>query len=78
EDWEYRMVTPAKGDYTSVPLNTEGRKVADSWNPTADEAAGNQCKAYGAAALMRVPTHIRISWQSDNTLKVESDAGTQT
>ena len=25
EDWRYRMVTPAKGDYASVPLNAEGR-----------------------------------------------------
>ena len=33
EDWLYRMVTPAKGDYSSVPLNPEGRKVADAWDP---------------------------------------------
>ena len=32
----------------------------------------------GAAALMRVPGRLRISWQDDNTLKVEADAGTQT
>jgi hypothetical protein len=78
EDWLYRMVTPAKGDYTSVPLNPEGRKVADSWDPAKDEAAGNQCKAYGAPAVMRIPGRIHITWQDDNTLKVETDAGTQT
>src|SRR6266852_2704646 len=55
EDWLYRMVTPAKGDYASVPLNAEGRKVADGWDPAKDEASGDQCKAYGAAAIMRVP-----------------------
>jgi len=78
EDWRWRMVTPAKGDYASVPLNPEGRKVADTWDPAKDEAAGNQCKAYGAAALMRVPTRVHITWENDETLKVETDAGTQT
>ena len=78
EDWLYRMVTPAKGDYASVPLNSEGRKTADGWDPAKDEAAGNQCKAYGAAAVMRLPGRLHIIWQDDNTLKVETDAGTQT
>jgi len=78
EDWLYRMVTPKKGDYTSVPLNAEGRKAADAWDPAKDEAAGNQCKAYGAPALMRIPGRLNITWQDDTTLKVETDAGTQT
>src|SRR6266566_4542292 len=55
EDWRYRMVTPAKGDYASVPLNPEGRKVADTWDPARDEAAGEQCRSYGAPNIMRVP-----------------------
>jgi hypothetical protein len=78
EDWRYRMVTPPKGDYASVPLNPEGRRVADTWDPAKDEAAGLQCKSYGAAALMRVPTRVRITWADDNALRVETDAGTQT
>ena len=78
EDWRFRMVTPAKGDYASVPINAEGRKVADAWDPDKDIASGKQCKAYGAAALMRVPGRLHIDWQDDNTLKVETDAGTQT
>jgi len=78
EDWLYRMVTPAKGDYTSVPLNAEGRKVADTWDAAKDEAAGDQCKAYGAPALIRIPGRLHITWQDDYTLKVETDAGTQT
>jgi hypothetical protein len=78
EDWLYRMVTPAKGDYTSVPLNPEGRKVADAWNPERDEAEGNQCKAYGAPAIMRVPGRLHITWQDDYTLKIEIDSGQQT
>ena len=72
------MVTPPRGDYASVPLNPEGRRVADTWDPAKDEAAGLECKSYGAAALMRVPTRVHITWADDNTLKVETDAGTQT
>ena len=78
EDWRWRMVTPAKGDYDGVPINPAARKVADTWDPAKDEAAGNACKAYGAPAISRVPGRFRITWQDDNTLKLEMDAGTQT
>lgn len=78
EDWRHRQFTPPKGDYGALPLSPAGRKVADSWDPARDEAAGEQCKAYGAAGLLRLPTRIRISWQDDTTLKLETDAGTQT
>jgi len=78
EDWRFRMVTPKKGDYPSIPLNNEGRRIADSWDPTKDEASGNQCKAYGAAAIMRMPGNLHITWENDNTLRIDTDAGTQT
>jgi hypothetical protein len=78
EDWRYRMVTPAKGDYDGIPLNGAGRKLAEAWDPAKDEAAGNQCRSYGAAAITRVPGRLHITWQDDKTLKVEADAGTQT
>ena len=78
EDWRFRMVTPPKGDYASVPINAEARKVADAWDPDKDIASGNQCKAYGAAALMRAPGRLHIDWADDNTLKIDTDAGTQT
>jgi len=78
EDWRYRMITPAKGDYEAVPLSAEGKKAADAWDPAADEAGGNQCKAYGAAGLMRVPGRLHITWENDSTLRFEFDAGTQT
>jgi hypothetical protein len=78
EDWRWRMVTPPKGDVASIPVNAEGRKAAASWNPEADAAAGNACKAFGAGGIMRQPGRLRISWQDDQTLKLEFDAGTQT
>ena len=78
DDWEYRMVTPAKGSIEFVPLNNDARAIANAWDPAKDEQAGLQCKGYGAAAVMRLPTRLRISWESDTTLKVETDYGTQT
>src|SRR5262245_26044659 len=76
EDWRWRMF-PNKGDYAGVPLNAEARKLADAWDPAKDEAAGEQCKAYGAPGIMRIPGRFHITWQDDQTLKVESDAGKQ-
>jgi hypothetical protein len=78
EDWKFRMVTPAKGVYDTLPLNAEGRRVGDTWDPAHDEAAGEQCRAYGAANVMRLPGRLRITWQDDNTVRIETDAGTQT
>ena len=78
EDWRWRMITPPKGDIVSIPLNLQGQLAAEAWDPAKDEAAGEQCKAYGAPGLMRGPIRMRISWQDDNTLKLESDYGMQT
>jgi hypothetical protein len=74
EDWRWRMVTPPKGDYASVPLNPEGRKQADTWTEDQD----GSCKAYGVGNLMRMPTRVKISWVDDKTLKMETDYGVQT
>jgi hypothetical protein len=78
EDWRYRMITPPKGDYRGVPITLEALKIVNAWDPAADEAAGNQCKSYGAGAIMRVPGRIHITWQDDNTLGLDTDAGMQT
>jgi hypothetical protein len=78
EDWSWRMVTPLKGSYPSIPLNEAGRKIAEAWDPAKDEAEGNQCKSYGAANIMRVPTRLHITWQDQNTLRIDTDAGMQT
>jgi hypothetical protein len=78
EDWKYRMVTPRKGVYDALTLNAEGRRVGDTWDPARDEAAGEQCRAYGAANIMRLPGRLHITWQDANALKIETDTGTQT
>jgi len=78
DEWRYRMITPAKGNVDYVPVNAEGRGAANNWDPAKDEAAGEQCKAYGAGGIMRLPIRLHITWQDERTLKMEIDAGTQT
>jgi hypothetical protein len=78
EDWRWRMVTPLKGDFANIPVTEQARTVGRAWDPDKDEAAGESCRAYGAPAIMRLPGRVRISWQDDDTLKIETDAGRQT
>jgi hypothetical protein len=77
EDWRWRMF-PNKGDYAGIPINPEAKKVADGWDPAKDEAAGDQCKGYGAPVIMRNPGRFHITWADDQTLKIEADMGNQT
>jgi hypothetical protein len=74
EDWAWRMQTPPKGDYASVPLNDEGKRVADTWRPETDGA----CLGFGAPVALRVPTRAHITWLDDSTLEIETDNGEQT
>ncbi|HEX6993568.1 MAG TPA: hypothetical protein VF339_05410 [Gammaproteobacteria bacterium] len=78
EDWRFRMMTPPKGEYPGITLTPAGRAIADAWDPARDEAEGNACKAYGVAAIMRVPGRLRIEWVDDSTLEIRTDAGSQT
>jgi hypothetical protein len=77
DEWRFR-VTPQKGDIPYLPINAAARRVALAWDPAKDEAEGNQCKAYGAVGVMQRPGRLHITWEDDNTLKIETDAGTQT
>ncbi len=77
-DWRWRMTVPPKGDYQGIPLNAEGKKIADMWDPAKEEPAGEQCRSYGAPVSMSVPGRIHITWTDDRTLKLETDAGQQT
>src|SRR5262245_1507020 len=78
EDWRYRMVTPTRGDYQSVPMTQAAIREANAWDPKADEAAGLQCKSYGAAAIMHVAGRFRFTWENDRTLRLDTDNGMQT
>jgi len=72
-------MTPQRGadgqaDVGSIPANQAARQAANTWDPAKDGA----CEAYGVGGLMRMPGRLKISWQDDNTLKIESDGGQQT
>jgi hypothetical protein len=77
QDWRLRMVMPPRGDYMGFPMTAEAKKVADAWDPARDEAAGEQCKGYGAAGIMRGPARLHVTWQDANTLRMDIDFGTQ-
>jgi len=73
------VLTPQKAangqaDLGSIPASPAGRQAANAWDP----AKEGSCEAYGVGGLMRMPGRFKISWQDDNTLKIESDAGQQT
>src|SRR5205085_1642703 len=67
-----------KGDVGGIPVSAEGRRVAAAWDPEKDAASEDACKAYGAGGLLRMPGRLHITWDADDTLKVESEAGSQT
>ena len=78
ENWRYRMVTPPKGEYRRIPVTPAALPLINGWDPAADQRAGNQCKSYGAGNIMSVPGRLHITWQDADTLRVDTDAGTQT
>ena len=60
------------------PLHPGSETRGRTPDPAKDEASGDVCKAYGAAAIMRLPGRGHITWQDDSTLKIETDTGLQT
>ena len=77
-EWRYRMMTPPKGDYEGIPLTPAARRIADAWDPVRDTKTGEQCRAYGAPAIMHLPGRLHITWADDATLQMEIDQGMQT
>jgi hypothetical protein len=78
EDWRWRMITPPVGDVSSVPVNGRGRAAAAAWDLERDRAEDQLCKAFAGPGLIRQPTRLRVSWEDDDTLLLEFDAGRQT
>src|SRR4030081_1435359 len=72
------MVTPAKGEYRRIPASPAALPLINAWDPAADDRAGNQCRSYGAGNIMSVPGRLHITWQDADTLRIDTDAGTQT
>jgi hypothetical protein len=77
DEWRFR-VTPQKGDILYLPINAEARRIAGEWDPDKDRADGNACRAYGAIGVMQRPGRLHITWENDSTLRIDTDAGTQT
>ena len=77
DEWRFR-VSPQKGDIVYLPINPAARQIANAWDPAKDTAEAQQCKAYGAVGVMQRPGRLHITWQDANTMKIETDAGTQT
>ena len=78
EDWRWRMVTPPRGEYSSLPINQAARDFADNWDMDADARNGVECRPFGVGGIMRVPGRVQISWEDDETLRIDTDAGSQT
>jgi hypothetical protein len=78
DEWRYRMLTPPTGNVDYVPVSAEGRRAAEAWDPAKDETTGEQCRAYGAGGIMRLPARLHITWADDRTLRMDIDNGTQT
>jgi len=76
--WRYRMLTPPKGNVDYLPVTPEARKAAEAWDPARDEATGEQCRGYGAVGVMRQPGRLHVTWENDDVLRLDTDAGTQT
>ena len=77
EDWRYRMQTAPKYDYYGFVLKAEAKKVADAWDAEKGPQ-GEACINFHAPVVMRQPGRLQVSWQNDNILKIETDAGKQT
>ena len=42
EDWRYRMLTPAKGDYASVPINRRRQEIRRRMGPSQGRSLGKR------------------------------------
>jgi len=78
ENWRFRMATAPIGDLTNIPLTPEGRRVANGWDPEADVANNEQCRVFGAPGLMRLPIRMRVTWDDEETMRIDTDFGEQT
>ena len=70
EDWRWRMVTPAKGDYVSIPITQAQRtpRYVGSGERHRRRSAVSFLRSAGTDALAN--TSAYISWRDDTTMLV--------
>ena len=78
EDWRWRMITPSRGDFPSIPINLAAQKIAEAWDPAKDEAAGEAVQGVWRSRPDARADPAQITWLDDDTLKLETDYGMQT
>lgn len=77
EDWRWRMLDAEPGDVRNgIPLNQAGIELAEAWRP--DEGELQSCLTFGGAGIMRYPGRLYISWEDEETLRMDFSAGEQT
>ncbi len=76
EDWRWRMLVPPVGDLGSIPLNQAGEELANAWMPDGSDV--ESCLAFGGAGIIRYPGRLHISWEDEETLRIDFSAGSQT
>tara|TARA_R110000824_G_scaffold336_1_gene1691 strand:- start:112504 stop:113289 length:786 start_codon:yes stop_codon:yes gene_type:complete len=76
EDWRWRMLVAEPGDVENgIPLSPAGRALAEAWRPDDNEL--ESCLVFGGAGIMRYPGRLHISWEDEETLRVDFSAGEQ-
>ncbi len=76
EDWRWRMLVAEPGDVENgIPLNQAGRELAEAWRPDGNEL--ESCLVFGGAGIMRYPGRLYISWENEETLRMDFSAGEQ-
>ena len=71
EDWQWRMRTPPKGDYASVPMTPQARQLADTWDPSKD---GMPVVVMRASDVGRTGYETRDQLDKDTELKAQIEA----
>ncbi len=78
EDWRYRMVTPARGRSSKRPAQRSGQRPRQQLGSGEGRSRRGAVQSVRAAGVMRAPGRLHVTWQDDTTLKIETEAGTQT
>src|SRR5690606_9897719 len=76
EDWIERMSpdSPPSGDGGAFGARGGGAPAASAPAANPDD----RCRVYGAGGSLRVPGRLHVTWEDDDTLKVDLSAGSQT